>query len=111
MTSSGDSSAGEPARSTAPGSSLPSDGQRNTIDHDHPTYVYVQLADHLRERILRGDLSRQRRLPHQVALAREYGVADWTVRRAIAVLREEGIVTVSGRGMFGPMREDRGDGE
>ncbi|SDU77094.1 winged helix-turn-helix domain-containing protein [Jiangella alkaliphila] len=80
------------------------------IDRDAPGYHYQQVADLLRDRMLVGNLSKKRRLPSQPALAREYRTSVDTVRRAVAVLREEGIVTVvHGRGMFGPEVEDRGE--
>lgn len=41
------------------------------------------------------------RLPSEVELAEQYGVARVTVRRALEVLRERGkVVTVHGRGTY-----------
>ncbi len=46
------------------------------------------------------------KLPSERSLAEEYGVAYTTVRHAMAVLRERGIiVTVHGRGTFATPRE------
>ncbi|PZF86048.1 winged helix-turn-helix domain-containing protein [Jiangella anatolica] len=73
------------------------------IDRDRPGYTYQHVADHLRDRVLVGDLSKRRRLPSQPKLALEYEVSVHTVRRAVAVLQAEGVVeVVHARGMFGP---------
>ena len=62
-------------------------------------YAYVQVADDLQRRIADGEISMK--LPSERSIAEEYGVAYTTVRHAMAVLRERGlIVTVHGRGTF-----------
>jgi GntR family transcriptional regulator len=64
------------------------------------TAVYTQIADALRERILKGEFG-QDPLPTQHDLAKEYGVARQTVREATNLLISEGLVeTGRGRGMF-----------
>ena len=66
---------------------------------DAAEYVYVQLADDLAARIGRGEFPVGARLPSETDLASEYGVAKMTVRRALEVLRERGLVrTLHGRG-------------
>ena len=50
---------------------------------------YQQLANWLRDKINSGELAR---LPSEKALAAEHGVAVATVRRALDVLRSEGLV-------------------
>lgn len=69
-------------------------------DHDGPpvdpsraVYVYMQVADHLADRIHRGQLQPGARLPGEQDLAEEYGVAIGTVRRAVRELRDRGLVT------------------
>lgn len=64
------------------------------IDHDGPVTPYRQLAEILRARIARGDWAPGRRIASETDLVQQYGLARTTVRRAIAVLREEGVVTV-----------------
>jgi GntR family transcriptional regulator len=72
-----------------------------TIDPLGPTPVYQQLATILRARIESGDLAPNRPIPSETALQQEHGVARGTARRAIALLRDEGlVVTVKGRGTF-----------
>lgn len=69
------------------------------IDPDSPVLAYLQVADDLAGRIARGELSG--RMPAERDLASEYGVAYGTIRRAMEVLRERGLVeSVHGRGTF-----------
>jgi len=64
------------------------------IDHDGPVTPYRQLAEILRARIARGEWAPGRRIASETDLVQQYGLARTTVRRAIAVLREDGAVTV-----------------
>ena len=55
----------------------------------------------LRNRILRGDWTAGGRLPSHDDLTREFGVARVTVRQAITILEEEGLLqSRQGRGTF-----------
>lgn len=68
-------------------------------DWDAAEFIYVQLADDIAARIGRGEFPAGTRLPSEAELASEYGVAKMTVRRALEVLRERGMVrTLHGRG-------------
>lgn len=63
------------------------------------TWPYQHLAEILRGRIQSGELSR--RVPSLKRLMAEYDVADRTVREALNILRDDGlIVSVPGRGTF-----------
>jgi len=69
--------------------------------NEGPTYAYVQVADHLDERIRAGDLAPGARLPGERELAEEYGVALGTIRRALQEMRERGrVVTTPSKGTF-----------
>lgn len=71
------------------------------IDHEGPVTPYRQLAAILKARIARGDWAEGRPIASETRLVQEYGIARTTVRRAIAVLVEEGAVwTVQGRGTY-----------
>lgn len=71
------------------------------VDHMDPTPLYVQLADILRGMIASGELQPRAPLPSESYLQQEQGVARGTVRMAVAILREEGlVVTIGGRGTF-----------
>ena len=66
---------------------------------DAGEYVYVQLADDLAAKIESGDFPPGSRLPSEAELAETYEIAKMTVRRALEVLRERGLVrTLHGRG-------------
>ena len=54
--------------------------------------VYVKIADVLRERITSGSLSVGAFVPSEAALCEEFAVARNTVRRAMFVLEEEGLI-------------------
>jgi len=62
-------------------------------------HAYVQVANDVARRIKSGEITRK--LPAERALADDYGVAYVTLRHAMQVLREQGlIVTIHGRGTF-----------
>ena len=72
-----------------------------SIDRDGPTPVYVQLAAILRGRIASGEYPAGRALPSETTLMQEYWLARETVRKAVRVLRDEGLVQiVQGRGAY-----------
>jgi DNA-binding FadR family transcriptional regulator len=73
------------------------------MDHPQPTeiYQYVQLASWLRGEIIAGRLPLGAKLPAEEALKRSFGVDRSVVRRAVQLLREEGVViTRHGVGSF-----------
>jgi GntR family transcriptional regulator len=66
-----------------------------------PIPRYRQIAAIIAERIERGELEPDRPIPSEVQLEQEFGVARATARKAVAVLREEGlVVTVPGLGTY-----------
>jgi GntR family transcriptional regulator len=72
-----------------------------SIDHDGDVPVYIQLANLLRAAIESGDLAPRRPVPSKRTLMQEHGVAGGTIDKAIAILRDEGLVrTVTGRGIY-----------
>jgi GntR family transcriptional regulator len=63
--------------------------------------LFEQVAAILRERITSGELARLELLPSETHLAQELGVGRDTVRTALTVLRDEGLVfTIKARGTF-----------
>jgi DNA-binding GntR family transcriptional regulator len=69
------------------------------IDHDSPTPLYVQLAALLRGQIEDGTLTN--RVPSVKTLSQEHGVSHITAEKALAVLKDEGIIlSVIGKGTF-----------
>ena len=71
------------------------------VDHLDPTPLYVQLANVLRGMIESGELEPRAALPSESYLQQEHGVSRGTVRMAVRILRDEGlVVTIGGRGTF-----------
>ena len=64
-------------------------------------FPYRDIVDELRASILDGRLDAGARLPSENELAERYGTSRPTVRRAVALLKAEGLVsTEQGRGVF-----------
>lgn len=71
------------------------------IDRRDATPLYLQLAAALREQIKSGELARDDLLPSESYLQQEHGLSRVTVRKAVSVLRDEGVVyTIQARGTF-----------
>jgi GntR family transcriptional regulator len=71
------------------------------IDHLGREPVYLQLAGILRAGIVDGTYQPGRRVPSEPELVAAHGVARDTARKALRVLRDEGLVeVVRGRGTF-----------
>src|SRR5437773_2189315 len=71
------------------------------IDPASDRAVYKQIADHLRDAIGRSRLHEGEQLPSEAQLMDHYGVARMTIRNALRVLLDEGLVTAEhGRGVY-----------
>jgi GntR family transcriptional regulator len=71
------------------------------IDPIAPLPPYRQIADILRRRIESGQYPPNTRIPTESELMEAFEVARTTARRAIAALRDEGLVyTVPQRGSY-----------
>lgn len=71
------------------------------IDRSSATPIAVQLERLLRDRIARGDLGPEDRLPTEHELCERLGVSRTTVRRALGHLTDRGLlVRYPGRGTF-----------
>lgn len=71
------------------------------IDRWDPEPVYLQLASILRGQIQGGELVPRQPLPSESYLTGRYGVSRGTARRAVEVLRNEGLVrTIPQRGTY-----------
>lgn len=74
---------------------------RETIERDIPEPAWRQLAAILRGRILAGHHAPGHAIPSEAECEREFGISRGTCRKAVALLRGEGlIVTVAGRGSY-----------
>ncbi|MEC3976236.1 GntR family transcriptional regulator [Amycolatopsis sp. H20-H5] len=87
----------------------------NGTDLDDPRPSYLRVADALRKAIQGGDLAAGDQLPTHRALADQYDVAVETAKRALGLLRNDGlIVTRPGKGSFvrrGPNDVDDSEAE
>jgi DNA-binding GntR family transcriptional regulator len=69
------------------------------VDPFGQDYAYVQVANDVERRINAGEITGK--LPSERSLAEEYEVAYTTVRHAMELLRDRGLIrTVHGRGTF-----------
>jgi GntR family transcriptional regulator len=72
-----------------------------TIDPTSDRAVYRQIADHIRTSVVRGRLHEGDQVPSETQLMEHYGVARMTVRNALRVLQDEGLITAEhGRGVY-----------
>jgi GntR family transcriptional regulator len=72
-----------------------------TLDRTGPTPIYLQIKDWMRQQITSGAWPKSFKLRPEVDLADELEVSRGTMRKAIAELSEEGLLTRShGRGTF-----------
>ncbi|GIH19090.1 GntR family transcriptional regulator [Rugosimonospora africana] len=65
-----------------------------SADADRP--LWERVADELRERILSGAWKRGRALPTEDELSQEFGCSRTTLRKAMALLRAEGLFADDG---------------
>ena len=72
-----------------------------TVDHFDATPLYAQLASILRDQIQSGELRPRDPVPSELQLQQRHGVSRGTVRKALDILRSEGLIqTFPGRGTF-----------
>lgn len=62
------------------------------LDQEGTVLRYVRLAGILRDQIVSGELRPDQALPGERAMAARYKVSAETVRRAVRMLREEGLL-------------------
>jgi len=63
--------------------------------------LYIQLAERIEEKIIKGDFQIGDRLPTEYDMAAQFGVSRTVVREAMKALKEKGwIETRVGRGTF-----------
>lgn len=71
------------------------------IDRSGPVPPYQQLAALIRARIEAGDLAPGTALPSVTKLAAEHGMSEFTVKKALKLLKDEGLIRgVAGYGTF-----------
>ncbi|NLM75230.1 MAG: GntR family transcriptional regulator [Clostridiaceae bacterium] len=71
------------------------------INRDSPVPLYVQLEEIIEKAIKNGEYKDGDRLPSENKLCSKYGVSRITVRQALNMLEQKGLVyTVQGKGTF-----------
>lgn len=81
--------------------SVPESADRPLLSSAHPLPLYAQLAELLRRQIGEAVWREGDRIPSQSELAERFDVARVTVRQAIALLEQEGLLASRrGRGTF-----------
>ncbi|MCX8022359.1 MAG: GntR family transcriptional regulator [Syntrophorhabdaceae bacterium] len=76
-------------------------GKIRDIDRSSFEPAYIQLVNILRDQIASGEFRPGQRLPSEAQLCQRYQVSPMTVRRAINILIDRGLVsTAQGRGTF-----------
>jgi GntR family transcriptional regulator len=71
------------------------------IEFGAPEPLYQQIADVIRKKIETGEYPPRTAVPSITKLTSEFGVAEVTVRKALDLLKREGVlVTTPGRGTF-----------
>ena len=72
-----------------------------SISKSSPEPAYAQLAAHLKHLIADGTYPPGSQIPPEITLSRDFGISPMTVRRAIGLLTEEGLLKpLQGRGTF-----------
>lgn len=73
----------------------------NLDKEDKAEAYYIQLVTYFRNRIYNGDLSVGERLPTEIQLAEQHQISRGTVRQALKILVNEGLLErIPGRGTF-----------
>lgn len=82
-------------------SRLPTGYVRVVINPRSRKPPYQQVGEVLKARIESGDLPREERIPSEAELMADFEIGRTTARRAVAWLRETGLVeTLPGRGTY-----------
>jgi GntR family transcriptional repressor for pyruvate dehydrogenase complex len=88
----------------APATGRPWDGSSGQSPSDLPVQrvrsSYMQVAEQLRDLIVRGDLRPGRRLPSEAEMAPLFGASRSTIREALRILATDGLVETR-RGVHG----------
>lgn len=71
------------------------------VDRNSSTPMYIQLENILESAIKNGEYKEENKLPSESLLCIKYGVSRVTVRQALNLLEQKGLVyTVQGKGTF-----------
>jgi DNA-binding transcriptional regulator YhcF (GntR family) len=81
------------------------------ISKDDPRPESEQAADILRQEILRGDIKPGAHVGSVRDLATRFKISGMTVQRALAILREDGLILTTSRGSYArdPQQDSEAD--
>ena len=76
-------------------------GNSSSDKQERPEHAYLRLAEILNQQIVDGYFRCGEKIPSEAALSRQHGLALMTVRQAVSVLVERGLLErVPGRGTY-----------
>ena len=67
-------------------------GPRFTLDRSSPVPLYFQVAEQFEQAILTGEIAPGERIDNEIALAKDLGLSRPTMRQAIQVLVDKGML-------------------
>ncbi|WP_159541108.1 GntR family transcriptional regulator [Aeromicrobium sp. 9AM] len=67
-------------------------GPRFTLDRSSPVPLYFQVAEQFEQAILSGEIAPGERIDNEIALAKDLGLSRPTMRQAIQVLVDKGML-------------------
>ncbi|MEV7395820.1 GntR family transcriptional regulator [Aeromicrobium sp. NPDC092404] len=67
-------------------------GPRFTLDRSSPVPLYFQVAEQFEQAILTGEIAPGERIENEIALAKDLGLSRPTMRQAIQVLVDKGML-------------------
>ncbi len=67
-------------------------GTKFTLDRSSPVPLYFQVAEHFEQAILSGEIAPGERIANEIALAADLGLSRPTMRQAIQVLVDKGML-------------------
>lgn len=81
---------------------------RLTSDKDKKRPLYIDIYDQLRKEIVEGVYAPERQLPSEHELSKTFGVSRMTLRQALSLLQDDGLVkSIHGKGHFVRGLQDR----
>jgi len=85
---------------------LPAKGRTVKGCPTNPSYLYLTIANDIREQIRQGALQAGASLPSEAMLRRRYAASRNTIRQALAILENDGlIIAKQGSGRFVRLEE------
>jgi len=83
-------------------------GMRLTSDKEKKKPLYIDIYDQLLNKIVEGIYAPESQLPGEHELAKSFGVSRMTLRQALSLLQDDGLVkSIHGKGHFVKSWQDR----